>query len=175
MSIKGKRVAVLVEDNYNLDEFIYPFYRFTEEGADVKVVGTNRAKAFSAYGREVHADLSASEANVDDFDAVIIPGGQAPDKMRQDKDLVRFVREMDEAGKPVAAICHAGSVLVSAKMLRGRRATSFYSIKDDLEAAGAQWSDEAVVVDRNLVTSRKPSDVPLFCRAVIEILERAPG
>ena len=121
----------------------------------------------------MQADLSSSEAHSEDFDAVIVPGGQAPDKMRLDKDLVGFVRSMDEAGKPVAAICHAGSVLVSAKILAGRRATSFYSIRDDLEAAGAQWSDDAVVVDRNLITSRVPNDLPAFCHAVIEALEGA--
>ena len=175
MSLKGKRVAVLVEDGYNLDEFIYPFHRLREAGADVKVVGSNRAKVFSSHEREVQADLSSSEAHSEDFDAVIVPGGQAPDKMRLDKDLVGFVRSMDEAGKPVAAICHAGSMLVSAKILAGRRATSFYSIRDDLEAAGAQWSDDAVVVDRNLITSRVPNDLPAFCHAVIEALEGANG
>jgi len=107
---------------------------------------------------------------VGDFDAVIVPGGYAPDKMRRDADLVQFVHDMDAAGKPVAAICHAGWMLVSAKVLQGRQATSFYSIRDDVEAAGAKWSDEEVVVDGNLITSRTPADLPAFCKAVIAAL-----
>jgi protease I len=95
--------------------------------------------------------------------------------MRMDKPMVEFVRAMDEAGKPVAAICHAGWMLVSAKIVKDRDVTCYYSIRDDLEAAGARWSDEAVVVDRNLVTSRTPADLPAFCAAVIEIMEREPA
>jgi len=95
--------------------------------------------------------------------------------MRHDKDMVAFVHDMDAAGKPVAAICHAGWMLVSAKILRDRNATCFYSVRDDLEAAGAHWSDEEVVIDRNLVTSRTPADLPAFCKAVIELLARTPA
>ncbi len=171
--LDDKRVAILVEDGYNLDEFIYPLHRLREAGADVKVIGSSRAKVFSSHGRDVQADLTASEAQAEDFDAVVIPGGQAPDKMRLDKDLVAFVRAVNEANKPVAAICHAGSMLVSAKIVQGRRATSFYSIRDDLEAAGARWSDEAVVIDGNLITSRTPADLPVFSKALIEALEEA--
>lgn len=175
MTLEGKRVALLVEDEYNIDEFVYPYHRFREAGADVKVVGTSRTDTFSSHDRQVRADLPANRARVEDFDAVIIPGGQAPDKMRQDKDLVQFVHDMDGAGKPVGAICHAGSMLVSAKVLKGRNATSFYSIRDDMEAAGATWSDEEVVVDRNLVTSRTPADLPAFCRTIIDSMQRQPA
>jgi protease I len=172
MSLDGKTVALLVEDDYNLDEFIYPLHRFAEAGATVKVVGPSRTDVFTSHDRQVRADLPASAAAVADFDAVIIPGGYAPDKMRRDADLVAFVRDMDAAGKPVAAICHAGWMLVSARIVAGRDATCFYSVRDDLEAAGARWHDEPVVVDRNLVTSRTPSDLPAFCAAVIEIMDR---
>jgi protease I len=175
MTLEGKRVALLVEDGYNLDEFVYPYHRFKEAGAGVKVVGPSRTDTFSSHDRAVQADLPASQARVEDFDAVIIPGGQAPDKMRLDKDLVAFVHDMDSAGKPVGAICHAGSMLVSAKVLPGRRATSYYSIRDDMEAAGATWSDEEVVVDHNLITSRTPADLPAFCRAIIGSMERQPA
>jgi deglycase len=130
MTLEGKRVAVLIEDDYNLQEFTYPFYRLQEAGAEVKVVGTSRATTFSSHDQSVKADLPASEVRVDDFDAVVIPGGYAPDKMRRDKDMVAFVHDMDAAGKPVAAICHAGWMLVSAKIVKGRNATSFYSIRD---------------------------------------------
>jgi protease I len=175
MTLEGKRIALLVEDGYNLDEFVYPYHRFKEAGADVKVVGPSRTDTFSSHDRSVKADLPASRARVQDFDAVIIPGGQAPDKMRMDKDLVGFVHDMDNAGKPVGAICHAGSMLVSAKILSGRSATSYYSIRDDMEAAGATWSDEEVVADRNLFTSRTPADLPAFCRTIIESMERQPA
>jgi protease I len=175
MELDGKRVAVLIEDDYNLDEFIYPYHRLTEAGAEVRVVGTSRADSFTSHGRVVKSDLPAAHARVSDFDAVVIPGGYAPDRMRRDKDMVDFVRGMDAAGKPVAAICHAGWMLVSAKIVNGRRATCFYSVRDDLEAAGARWLDEAVVVDRNLITSRTPSDLPVFCRALIEEMQRTPA
>jgi protease I len=175
MSLDGKRVAVLIEDNYNLDEFIYPYHRFQEAGAEVKVIGTSRTDTFTSHDRAVKADLPAADASVADFDAVIIPGGYSPDMMRRDKPMVDFVRDMDAAGKPVAAICHAGWMLVSAKIVKGRNATCFYSVRDDLEAAGANWLDEAVVVDGNLVTSRTPSDLPVFCAAVIDLLEKVPA
>ncbi len=175
MSLAGKTVALLVEDDYNLDEFIYPLHRFAEAGATVKVVGTSRSDVFTSHDRQVRADLPAASAAAGDFDAVIIPGGYAPDKMRRDTDMVAFVRDMDAAGKPVGAICHAGWMLVSARIVSGRDATCFYSVRDDLEAAGARWRDEPVVVDRNLVTSRTPADLPAFCAAIIEVMERAPA
>ena len=168
MTLEGKRVALLIEDEYNLDEFMYPYHRFKEAGADVKVVGSNRTEPFRAMTGRSRRTFRRASARVEDFDAVIIPGGHAPDKMRMDKDLVRFVHDMDTAGKPVGAICHAGWMLVSAKILPGRNATSYYSIRDDMEAAGATWSDEEVVVDRNLVTSRTPADLPAFCRTIID-------
>jgi protease I len=173
--LNGKRVAILVEDQYQMHEFWYPYYRLQEAGAEVKVVGTARASSFTSHDYTVKADLSSTEARVGDFDAVVIPGGYAPDLMRRDAQLVAFVRDMDSARKPVAAICHAGWMLVSAKVVKGRRATCFYSVRDDLEAAGALWSDEAVVVDGNLITSRVPADLPEFCKAVIAALSRSPA
>jgi protease I len=174
MGIEGRRVALLVEDEFNLDEFIYPFHRFREAGAELKVVGSSRAASFASQGMVVTPDLTGSDARVEDFDAVIVPGGYAPDWMRRDRDLVGFVRGMHEAGKLVAAVCHGGSMLVSAKILAGRRATSNASIRDDLEAAGAIWLDEEVVVDGNLITSRRPWDLPALCKAVLAVLDRAP-
>jgi protease I len=175
MSIDGKRVAILVEDDYQMHEFWYPYYRFKEAGAEVRVVGTGRAPSYTSHGYSVTPDLDATDARVEDFDAVVIPGGYAPDRMRRSKEMVAFVRDMDAAGKPVAAICHAGWMLVSAKIVSGRRATCFSSVRDDLEAAGALWSDEPVVVDGNLITSRMPADLPAFCRALLEALSRSPA
>jgi len=175
VGLEGKRVAILIEDDYNLHEFWYPYYRFKEAGAEVSVVGPSKGAGYTSHGYTVKPDLDAADARVDDFDAVIVPGGYAPDKMRRSKELVAFVHDMDAASKPVAAICHAGWMLVSAKVLKGRRATSYYSIRDDVEAAGAEWIDAPVVIDRNLVTSRVPGDLPDFCKAVIEQLSKAPA
>ena len=174
MNLEGKRVAVLAEDQYEDLELWYPYYRFKEAGAEVKIVGSGRAASFSSkHGYPARPDLNVGDARVEDFDAVIIPGGYSPDLMRRSADMVGFVRDMDAAGKPVAAICHAGWMLVSAGIVKGRRATCFFSIRDDLVAAGAQYVDAPVVVDRNLVTSRMPADLPDFCRALLEQLSPA--
>ena len=174
MGLEGKRVAILVEDDYQVHEFWYPYYRLQEAGAEVRVIGTGK-ESYSSHGYPVTPNLNAADARVDDFDAVIIPGGYAPDKMRRSREMVAFVHDMDAAGKPVAAICHAGWMLVSAKIVKGRNATCFYSVRDDLEAAGAQWSDRPVVVDGNLITSRVPGDLPEFCKAVISALSKTPA
>ena len=128
----------------------------------------------SKKGYPVVADQSIAQARAADFDAVVVPGGWAPDSLRQDKRVLKFVREMDHAGKVVAAICHAGWVLCSAGVLRGRKATCFKAIKDDLINAGAQYVDEEVVVDRNLITSRVPGDLPAFCREIVKALAAMP-
>ncbi len=176
MGLEGRRVAILAEDLYEDLELWYPYYRLQEAGAEVKVVGSGRAATFkSKHDYPVQPDLDARSVTAEDFDAVIIPGGYSPDYMRRSHDMVAFVRDMDAAGKPVAAICHAGWMLVSAGIVKGRRATSYFSIKDDMVAAGADWVDAPVVVDRNLVTSRRPADLPDFCRALIEELSPTPA
>jgi len=173
MELKGKRVALLVEDLFNVFEFWYPYYRLKEAGAAVTVVGTGRSPVFTGKpATEVRPDTSAKEVSAADFDAVVIPGGYAPDMMRRDPAMVHLVRELDAAGKVVAAICHAGWMLASARILAGRLVTSFFAIRDDLEHAGAQWTDAEVVVDGNLITSRTPDDLPAFMRAVIEALKK---
>jgi len=175
MELSGKKVAVLVEDEYQVLELWYPYYRMKEAGAEAKLVGTGRTAQFkSKHGYPADAELNIADASVSDFDAVIIPGGYAPDLMRRNPDMVKFVREMDAAGKPVAAICHAGWMIASAGIVKGRRATCFYSVKDDLQNAGANWVDEPVVVDGNLITSRVPGDLPVFCQAIIESLAKVP-
>lgn len=174
MNLSGKRVAILAENMYQEMELWVPYYRLREEGAEVKVVGAGGAKSYtSKHGYPVSVDVQAEAVSAVEFDAVIVPGGYAPDMMRRHEAMVRLVREAAQQGKVVAAICHAGWMLASAGILRGRKATSFFAIKDDMVNAGAEWVDREVVVDGNLVTSRKPDDLPAFCREVVKALAKA--
>ena len=174
MKLQGKRIAILAENMYQEMELWVPYYRFKEEGAEVRVVGAGGAKSYtSKHGYPVNVDVQAEQVKAVEFDAVIVPGGYAPDLMRRHEAMVGLVREAAQQGKVVAAICHAGWMLVSANVLKGRKATSFFSIKDDLKAAGADWQDAEVVVDGNLITSRKPDDLPAFCRTIIAALSKA--
>ncbi len=164
----AKKVAILVEEMYNEYEFWYPYYRFIEAGCEVSVVGTGRRETYpSKAGLPAKETVSARQADPAQFDAVIIPGGYAPDFMRRDPAMVNLVREAYRRGAVVAAICHAGWMLASAGILRGKKVTSFFAIKDDLVNAGAEYVDEEVVVDGNLITSRTPDDLPAFCRAIL--------
>lgn len=171
MKLQGKRIAVLAEDIYEDLELWYPLLRMKEEGAEVKVVGTGSANHYTGkHGLPVQVDLSADQARADDFDAVIIPGGYAPDRMRRYESVLKFVREAFDKGKVVASICHGPWVLISAGILRGRTATCFFAIKDDVINAGANYVDQEVVRDGNLITSRMPADLPAFCREIIRAL-----
>jgi len=171
MTLQGKKVAIFVEDMFNVFEFWYPFYRLKEAGADVVVVGSGRKFQFTGKpATEITVDASIDEVSVQEFSGLVIPGGYAPDMMRRVPAMVEFVAEFDRQKKVIAAICHAGWMLSSAKILGGRKVTSFFAIKDDLVHAGAHWLDEPVVVDGNLVTSRTPDDLPLFMPEVIRAI-----
>ena len=171
MELEGKKVIILVEQLYNEHEFWYPYYRLKEAGAEVVVVGSGSAGEYtSKSGLPCTVDTSADQVSAADFDGIVIPGGYAPDHMRRHPSMVKLVKELFEAGKVVAAICHAGWMLASADILKGRTITSFFAIKDDLIHAGANWIDQEVVVDGRLITSREPNDLPAFMRAVIEAL-----
>lgn len=173
MTLTGKRVAILAENLYQEMELWVPYYRLREEGADVKVVGAGGAGSYtSKHGYPVTVDVQADQVSAVEFDAVVVPGGYAPDLMRRHESMVRLVREAVQQGKIVAAICHAGWMLASADVVRGREVTSFFSIKDDMVHAGARWVDREVVVDGSLITSRKPDDLPAFCREIVRALSK---
>jgi protease I len=166
----GKTVAVLIEDLYQEMEVWYPAYRLREAGHKTLFLGAGKPEYKSKLGYPVKAEGDIKEAKSKDFDGVIVPGGYAPDLLRRSPELIQFVVDLNKAGKAIGAICHAGWVLCSAGILKGRTATCFFAIKDDVVNAGAKYVDEEVVVDKNLVTSRKPDDLPAFMREYLRVL-----
>ena len=174
MELTGKRVAVLAEDHYENLELWYPVLRLREAGAQVTIVGPKAGEAYkSKEGYPAKADLSMDDARAADFDAVIVPGGYAPDRMRRHQPMLTLVREAFQSGKVVAAICHAGWVPISAGIVKGRTMTCVSAIKDDVINAGANYVDREVVVDGNLISSRTPPDLPAFCREIVKALGAA--
>ena len=167
------RVLVLVEQAYEDLELWYPKLRLIEEGMEVVVAGPEKAVYAGKNGYPCRADRSFNEVRAVDFDALVIPGGWAPDKLRRSQVVLDLVREFHTANKPIGMICHAGWVPISARILKGRKVTGVGAIKDDLENAGAQFVDQSVVVDGNLVSSRTPADLPDFCKALIATLKAA--
>jgi len=167
-----KKIAVLVEDQYQVLEVWYPYLRLREEGIETVMVGTGKKEYKSKEGYPATEELDINKADPAAFDGVIIPGGYAPDILRRYKKVSDFIKDLDGRGKLVAAICHAGWVLVTAGVLKNRKATCFSAIKDDIINAGAQYMDKDVVVDRNLITSRNPYDLPAFCGEIIKFLKK---
>jgi deglycase len=177
--LNGKRVAFLATDMVEQTELTEPWKAVEEAGGTPELVSLEEGEiqGFDHYDKAdtFQVDRTVADASVDDYDALVIPGGVGnPDTMRDDDNAVRFVREFMEAGKPTAVICHGPWMLVEADVARGRKLTSFSSIQTDLENAGAEWVDEEVVVDGNLVTSRQPDDIPAFNEKLLELVERAP-
>lgn len=166
-----KNIVILIEDSYQVLEVWYPYLRLREDGINPIFVGTGAKKEYkSKEGYPVEENISITQAKVDDFDGVIIPGGYAPDILRRYKEVNEFVKKICNKGRLVAAICHGGWVLVSAGILKNKKATCFYAIKDDLINAGAEYIDKEVVVDGNLITSRNPFDLTAFCVEIIKFL-----
>jgi protease I len=173
MELVNKKIAILAEDNYEDLELWYPLLRMREAGAEVSVVGMTGVDAYhSKHGYPVTVTIAASAAVEIDFDAVIIPGGYAPDRMRRHPPMLDLVRRVFQRGGLVAMICHAGWVPISAGIIEGKKVTSTPAIKDDLINAGAQWIDLEAVQDGNLISSRGPEDLPAFCQAIISALRR---
>lgn len=174
VKLSGVRVALLIEDEYQILEGWYPHLRLTEAGVTLTVVGSGTKASYeSKEGYPMVADKAASEVSADDFDAVVVPGGFAPDNMRLHPEMAGLVRDLFEAGKLVTSICHGGWILVSAGVIRGKSVTGYLPIKDDVTNAGGFWVDnQPVVEDGNIITSRDPRDLPAFCGAIIAYLER---
>jgi protease I len=170
MKLKGKTIAVLVEQDYQDLEVWYPTLRLREEGATVKLVGTGSAPEYRGkYGYPAKVEQDVRYAKTSEFDGLVVPGGWAPDRLRMSQPLLAFVKEMNAGRKPIACICHGGWVLSSAGILDGKNMTSVPAIRDDMIYAGANWQDAEVVVDGNLVTSRRPDDLPAFMRAFLQL------
>ena len=172
--LAGKRVAMLVEDGFEDRELTGPLEMLRAAGATVTIVGPTAGAQFAGKRGEavVTSDVAAGAARMKDFDALVIPGGHAPDKMRMRHAMVDLTRDMMDANKPVAAICHGPSLLISANVLKGRTLTCWPSIAIDVKNAGGRYVDKPVVEDGNLITSRKPDDVPVFGEAIIKALTR---
>ncbi len=171
--LKGKKILMFVDDLYEDLELWYPKLRMIEEGAEVVVAGSEAGKMYRGKnGYPCKADASYNNVEETDFDGLIIPGGFAPDKLRRVGKVLDLTRRFHENGKLIAHICHAGWIPISAKIMEGFKCTSTPGIKDDLENAGAIWVDESVVVDRNMISSRRPDDLPAFCKAIIEFMSK---
>lgn len=171
--LEGKKVAILATDGFEQSELFEPKKALEEAGAEVSVVSlkSGEIKAWNEddWGKTIAVDLTVDQANAEDFDALQLPGGvMNPDKLRTDENVLKFVKAFFEAGKPVAAICHAPWTLINAGVVEGKEMTSYHTVRKDLENAGAKWIDQEVVTDNGLVTSRKPDDIPAFNQKMIE-------
>lgn len=174
MQTKSKKILIFVHDIYEDLELQYPKYRLIEAGFEVVVAGPESNVVYKGkHGYPCTPNVAIRELQVNDFDGVVIPGGFAPDKLRMDPKVLEITKGLFDQGKMIAFICHAGWVPISAKILKGIRCTSYRGIKDDMVNAGANWVDEAVVVDRNVISSRRPDDLPVFCQAMLKFLNNA--
>ena len=177
MNLHGVRVAILVSDGFEQVELVKPKSALDEAGAETRIVSPKhdqvRGWNFTDWGEKFSVDLRLDEAKAEDFDALLLPGGVInPDALRIDSKAVAFVKAFFDAGKPVASICHGPWTIIETGAVRGRRMTSWPSLKSDLQNAGADWVDEEVTVDRNLVTSRKPEDIPAFNEKMVELFSQ---
>ena len=173
--LEGRKIAILATDGFEQSELIAPRTALAQAGADVAVV-SQTAKAIRGthghrWGEEAQVDATLDQAEASVFDALVLPGGvYNPDQLRQDPKAIAFIRAMHEAGKPIAAICHGPWLLIEAGVIKGKKATAYPSIKTDMINAGADWADQPVVVDGNIITSRSPKDLEAFNSALMEAL-----
>ena len=169
--MSAKKVAIMVDQMYQVLEVWYPYYRFCEAGLEVNLVAAEAKKEYhSKEGYPCISEIAAGQVNAGDYDCMVVPGGFATDFMRRRPEVIKFANDMVNEGKVIAAICHGGWLLCSTKIFKGKRATCFMAIKDDVINAGADYVDDECVVDGNLITSRKPDDLPAFCSAILKAL-----
>jgi len=170
--LKGKTAAFIVADEFEDLELFHPLYRLQEEGIGTVVIGLTKDPIKGKKGYSITPSASIDEVNAENFEFLVVPGGKSPEKLRLNSKILRFVKDFDRQGKPIAAICHAGQVLASAGIVKNKTLTCVAGIRDDMINAGARYVDQAVVTDGNLVTSRTPSDLPEFARAMIEVFRK---
>lgn len=172
--MSAKKVAVLVDEMYQVLEVWYPYYRLKEAGFEVNLVAAEADKQYhSKEGYPCVSDTAAGVGNALDYDCMVVPGGFAPDFMRRSANVLKFANDIVNAGKVVAAICHGGWLLCSTSAFKGKKATCFMAIKDDIINAGAEYVDAECVIDGNLITARKPDDLGAFCNAIIQALKES--
>lgn len=166
-----KKIAVLVADLFDDNELFYPYYRFQEAGYHVDLIGAEAGATHkSKKGQTATTDKAAKDVSAEDYEALMIPGGFSPDYMRRSKDIVAFAKAMNDAKKPIGAICHGAWLLISATDLKGKTMTCYHSIRVDIENAGATYVDKEVVVDGNFITSRTPADLPVFMKTFLDVM-----
>jgi len=166
-----KKVAIMVDQMYQVLEVWYPYYRFLESGLEVNLVAAQaKMEYYSKEGYPCISEVAAGRADAGDYDCMVVPGGFAPDFMRRSTEVIKFANDMVNAGRIIAAICHGGWLLCSTRIFEGKKATCFMAIKDDIINAGAEYVDSECVVDKNLITSRKPDDLPAFCSTILKAL-----
>ncbi|WP_186578132.1 type 1 glutamine amidotransferase domain-containing protein [Aquibacillus kalidii] len=171
MRLEDKKVLALIEDDFEDLELWYPVLRLREEGATVDLVGKEANKKYvGKYGVPAESDYAFTDVNPEDYHAILVPGGWAPDKLRRYPEVINFIKHMDDNKKLIGQICHAGWVLISADILNGKQVTSTPGIKDDMTNAGATWIDEAVVVDGHIISSRRPPDLPPYVKVFADKL-----
>lgn len=171
MRLQNKKVIALVDDEFEDLEHWYPVLRLREEGTQVDLVGPEANTTYNGkHGVPTKTDYAFGDIDAADYDGILVPGGWAPDRLRRYPEVLTFIQEMDKAKKPIGQICHAGWVLASADVLKGKKVTSTSAIKDDMINAGATWVDEAVVVDGHLISSRRPADLPPYVKAFADKL-----
>jgi protease I len=171
MKLQSKKIIQLVSNDFEDLELWYPVLRLREEGAIVDIVGEKAGEKYiGKYGVPIVSDLAFSDVDPDKYDAILVPGGWSPDLLRRYENVLEMVHKMNEQQKPIGQICHAGWVLISAKILNGKNVTSTPGIKDDMMNAGAIWHDEPVVVDGHLISSRRPPDLPDYMREFIRVM-----
>jgi len=167
------KALIISANNFEDSELLVPYYRLKEEGLQVDIASLKKGKIKGKHGYEVDVDKTLKEVNPDEYDILILPGGRAPETIRKDKDALDIAKDFFIKNKPVSAICHGPQTLISAGLLKGRDATCYKSVAQEMKDAGAHYEDKEVVLDRNLITSRQPSDLPAFLREMMKMLKKA--